>query len=34
MTLHKNVKPAFSISLFLANLYSKDVGPWKFEVGP
>ena len=36
MTLHKNAKPAFFILLFffLANLYSKEVGPWKLKWAP
>ena len=35
MTLHKNAKPVFFILLFfLANLYSKDVGPWKLKWAP
>ena len=31
MTLHKNAKPAFFHLIFLANLYSEDVGPWKLK---
>ena len=34
MTLHKNAKPAFFHLIFLANLYSKDVGPCKLKWAP
>ena len=34
MTLHKNAKPAFFHLIFLANLFSKDVGPWKLKRAP
>ena len=34
MTLHKNANPAFFHLIFLANLFSKDVGPWKLKWAP
>ena len=34
MALHKNANPAFLHLILLANLISKDVGPWKLKWAP